>query len=53
MTHFIPCKKTNVVNVVEFFFREVAKLHGQKSIVSYQDTKFFGYFWSTLWKKLI
>ena len=54
MTHFIPCKKTsNVVHVAKFIFREVMRLHGlPKSIVSKQDTKFFGYSWHTLWKKL-
>ena len=46
MVHFNPYKKTSdVVHVVELFFKEVVRLHGlPRSIVSDQDIKFVRYF---------
>lgn len=54
MAHFIPSKNTsNLVHVVELFFKETVKFHGlPRSIVSNRDNKIFGYFYKTLWKKL-
>ena len=54
MAHFIPYKKiSDVFYVVELFFKEVVRFDGlPKSIVSDRDTKFVGYLWRKLWKKL-
>ena len=54
MDHFTPYKNiSEVEHVPKIFFKEVVRLHGLPiSIISNRDTKFVGYFWKTLWKKM-
>ena len=54
MTHLFACKKTtDVVNIVNLFFREIVRLYRvPKFITSDWDIKFLSQFWKTLWNKL-
>ena len=52
--HFIPIKSTyKEVNIVDIFLKDIFKLHGiPKVIISDQDVKFTGNFWSYLFSGL-
>ena len=41
------------MHVAEIFFKEIVRLNElPRSIISDKDSKFVGYFWRTLWKKM-
>jgi hypothetical protein len=46
LAHFVPYSKTiDAINVVDFYFKEIVKLHGiSKTITSDRDLKFIGHF---------
>ena len=55
MKYFIPAckKKSYVVHIAKIFFKVIVRLHEfPKSIIFDKDSKFVGYFWRTLWKKI-
>jgi len=54
MAHYVACNKTSDASEVDsLFLKEVVRLHGLPwSITSDQDTRFLGYFWRTIWKRL-
>ena len=54
MDHFIPGKKAlDAEHVAKLIFKEIVRLHElPRSIISDRGSKFFCYFWKTLWKKI-
>ena len=54
MTHLIPCKnRLDTVHIEDLLLKDIVTLHRlPKTIFFDKDTKFIGYFWRTLWKKL-
>jgi hypothetical protein len=54
MAHFIPCQKTSDATRIEkLFFKNILRLHSlPRSILSEKYTKFMGYFWRNIWKRV-
>ena len=54
MTHLISYRKSDdAKHVAGLFLKNVVRMHGiPRTIVSDRDSKFFIYFWKTLWGKL-
>jgi len=55
MTHFLPCSKTSDASkIAQIYFDGVVKLHVLSKIIMLdRDVKFMGYFWKTLWHKMV
>jgi len=54
MAHFVTCHKAHdASHIADLYLREIIRLYGvPKTNISDRDTKFFSYFWRSLWHLL-